>query len=321
MLMVDFKEWKVIKQAVKMLPILKYFVGVATIVGLASIIVGYIKVDYKVSVITIFFMLIFAIVLFYFSRMITQTKTERRIFQQIFNWFVLILVLAAIGLIFTSIFFKYPDPLGWHSVNETTDSTRELPIDTLPQKDSSKNLSSEKNNSLKDTTSTHIDSIQKPPGRPTEKPKKQDQVIERKRSDKSQPIAYQDDKQMKPDKTFRNGVCWGLYKFKNNLKEPIVLYVAEAITRFEANLNIAPNQEENTEPLWIINGKSSAEECYEESCMYKFYFKTIGSDIRYGSIYLKVQAGESKYFVINEDNLVLKPNKPVIDVITKPWGY
>lgn len=101
---------KILKEAIRAVPAVKYALGVAGIAAVIAIIAGF-KINYKVTVlgIIIMFLLMFLLVIFSaFAR--SATKSLRNLGLTL-AWSFVILTIATALLIFTEFFFSWPRPL------------------------------------------------------------------------------------------------------------------------------------------------------------------------------------------------------------------
>lgn len=98
----------ILGKAIKAVPAVKYALGVAGIAAVIAIIVGAWKIDYRVAIVGVIIMLIFMVILRIFA---VVTTTGAALPATVFLWFCLVIFIAAVTCLFTSVFWDYPVPL------------------------------------------------------------------------------------------------------------------------------------------------------------------------------------------------------------------
>lgn len=98
----------ILGKAIEAVPAVKYALGIAGIVAVIAIIVGGWKIDPRVAIVGVIIMLIFMVILRIFA---TVTTTGAALPAMVFLWFCLLVFIAAVTCLFTSVFWDYPVPL------------------------------------------------------------------------------------------------------------------------------------------------------------------------------------------------------------------
>jgi hypothetical protein len=108
---------RVLKEAIKQVPALKFALGVAGIAAAAAIIKSLVS-DPRVAVFGIILMVILMTVLVVFAKLTAIASKDFKLPAMILMWFSLVLVMAVSSLLFTSTFFNWPMKLKDVVVNQ-----------------------------------------------------------------------------------------------------------------------------------------------------------------------------------------------------------
>ena len=105
--MATFAPFRILKDAIKQVPALKYALGIVGIVSAISII-STLVTDFRVAVFGTLIMILLMIFLVIFAKLTTIQTGEIRIIILVLMWFSLFLIIATSSCLFTSVFFKWP---------------------------------------------------------------------------------------------------------------------------------------------------------------------------------------------------------------------
>ena len=103
----NFNPLKILKDAIRAVPAVKYALGVAGIISVIAIVAA-LKIDFRIAVFGTIIMLVLMVVLIIFAKLSEAPKKYFTIPIIIFMWFALFLTMITAIFLFTSIFFKYP---------------------------------------------------------------------------------------------------------------------------------------------------------------------------------------------------------------------
>lgn len=108
--------YRVLKDAIRAVPAVKYALGVAGIAAVVSIVEAY-RTDLRISVIGALITIILMVILVLFARLSTLAASRFHLPALVFTWFSLVLLISTSILLFTSVFFAWPLNLtSWLSV-------------------------------------------------------------------------------------------------------------------------------------------------------------------------------------------------------------
>lgn len=99
--------FRILKDAIKQVPALKYALGVAGIAAAAALIKSVLN-DFRVAVFGITVMVVLMTVLVIFAKLTAIASKDFKLPALILMWFSLLLVLAVSSFLFTSTFFNWP---------------------------------------------------------------------------------------------------------------------------------------------------------------------------------------------------------------------
>ncbi|MDM8542252.1 hypothetical protein QUF90_14315 [Desulfococcaceae bacterium HSG9] len=97
---------KILRDSIKLVPSLKYALGIAGIVSVLSIISA-LKVDYKIALFGTIIMLVLMVLLVIFAKLSTL-ENEIKKPAVVFLWFSIIIIMIISSLLISSVFFKTP---------------------------------------------------------------------------------------------------------------------------------------------------------------------------------------------------------------------
>ena len=103
----NFNPLKILKDAIRAVPAVKYALGVAGIISVIAIVAA-LKIDFRIAVFGTIIMLVLMVVLIIFAKLSEAPKKYFTIPIIIFMWFALFLTMITAIFLFTSIFLKYP---------------------------------------------------------------------------------------------------------------------------------------------------------------------------------------------------------------------
>jgi len=98
---------QIIRDAIKQIPSLKYAFGVLALVSIVAI-VSSMKVDYRITVFGVIFVIIMAAVVLLFSRLNQLAAGHFKLPAIILLWFSLLVSIVVPSLLISSVFFKSP---------------------------------------------------------------------------------------------------------------------------------------------------------------------------------------------------------------------
>lgn len=126
----DLSPLKILKEAIRAVPAVKYALGVAGIAAAVAIIAGF-KIDYRVAVLGTIIMFVLMFVLVIFSSFARTAATATKPLALSLAWSFVLLTIATSAFIFTGFFFSWPRPLG-----ETAEGISKSLIGTKPSPNS-----------------------------------------------------------------------------------------------------------------------------------------------------------------------------------------
>ena len=100
----NVNPFRVLKEAIKQVPALKYALGVAGIAAAAAIVKSLVS-DLRVAVFGIILMVVLMTVLVVFAKLTAIASKDFKLPALVLLWFSLLLVIAVSSLLFTSTFF------------------------------------------------------------------------------------------------------------------------------------------------------------------------------------------------------------------------
>jgi hypothetical protein len=103
---------KVLKDAIKAVPAVKYALGIAGIVAAIAIVKGF-EIDFRIAVFGTVIMLVLMTVLVIFAKAAASAAVGFVGPATVLTWFSLLLVIGTATLLFWSVFFKWPVDLQW----------------------------------------------------------------------------------------------------------------------------------------------------------------------------------------------------------------
>jgi hypothetical protein len=112
----NVNPFRVLKEAIKQVPALKYALGVAGIAAAAAIVKSLVS-DLRVAVFGIILMVVLMTVLVVFAKLTAIASKDFKLPALVLLWFSLLLVIAVSSLLFTSTFFNWPMKLKDSVVN------------------------------------------------------------------------------------------------------------------------------------------------------------------------------------------------------------
>ena len=119
----SLSPYRLLKDAVKAIPELKYALGVAGIAAVVAIVAGF-GIDFRIAVFGTLIIIGLMFVLLIFSRFAARTNSSRLLLQAlILTWAFTILTIVALTLLLTSFFFSWPQDL-------SPDNTDQQPTDS-----------------------------------------------------------------------------------------------------------------------------------------------------------------------------------------------
>jgi hypothetical protein len=122
---------KVLNEAIKAVPAVKYALGIGGVIAVIAIIKGF-GIDYKVAGFGAVIMLVLMTMLVIFAKLTAKPDSDFHLPAVIFTWFALVLTMATAVLLFTSVFLGKPLDLQYGKTNQG--SFGDLgPADTLTQ--------------------------------------------------------------------------------------------------------------------------------------------------------------------------------------------
>lgn len=133
--------YKIINDAIKQLPSLKYALGVLAIVSVIAIALSF-GIDNRVAIIGSLLVIFLMVLLLIFSRLVSGAKKEFYLPAVILLWFVLIASIITMSLMITSVFWG--TPINWKNYFEPEKTKKELiGITLLKEDDLNNNLKNE----------------------------------------------------------------------------------------------------------------------------------------------------------------------------------
>jgi hypothetical protein len=100
----------IIKSAIEAVPAVRYALGVAGIGAAVALVAGFAK-DFKVAVFGIIIMFVLMTVLVVFSRFVVIAAGGVQLLALVLAWAFVIIIIAAVFLLFTSFFLEWPHPI------------------------------------------------------------------------------------------------------------------------------------------------------------------------------------------------------------------
>ena len=122
--------YKILQEAIKAVPAVKYALGVAGIVAAISIITAF-GIDLRIAALGTIVMFVLMVILVVFAKLSTTAPRHFLVPILVMMWSFLVVMIATTALLFSSVFFKQPLDLQYWV---TAYSTRVLPerVATLP---------------------------------------------------------------------------------------------------------------------------------------------------------------------------------------------
>lgn len=108
---------KIIKDAIKQIPSLKYAFGVLGLVSIVALVSSY-SIDHRITVYGVIFLLIMSAIILLFSKLSSLSANYFKVPAIFFLWFSVLLTIILPTLLVSSIFFKKPLDLSFYLVTQ-----------------------------------------------------------------------------------------------------------------------------------------------------------------------------------------------------------
>ncbi|MCI0494915.1 carboxypeptidase-like regulatory domain-containing protein [candidate division KSB1 bacterium] len=110
----ELSPFRILKEAIKAVPAVKYALGVAGIASVIAIVAGF-KIDYRIAVFGTIIMIGLMLLLLIFSNAASpKNKRSLRLPSLVLTWSFLLLILFSTTLLASSFFFSWPQELAFY---------------------------------------------------------------------------------------------------------------------------------------------------------------------------------------------------------------
>lgn len=110
----ELSPFRILKEAIKAVPAVKYALGVAGVASVIAIVAGF-KVDYRIAVFGTIIMIALMLLLLVFSNAASpKNKRSLRLPSLVLTWSFLLLIIFSTTLLATSFFFSWPQELAFY---------------------------------------------------------------------------------------------------------------------------------------------------------------------------------------------------------------
>lgn len=111
---VELSPFRILKEAIKVVPAVKYALGIAGVASVIAIVAGF-KIDYRIAVFGTIIMIGLMLLLLIFSNAASpQNKRSLRLPSLVLTWSFLLLIICSTTLLSTSFFFSWPQELAFY---------------------------------------------------------------------------------------------------------------------------------------------------------------------------------------------------------------
>lgn len=110
----ELSPFRILKEAIKAVPAVKYALGIAGVASVIAIVAGF-KIDYRIAVFGTIIMIALMLLLLIFSNAASpRNKRSLRLPSMVLTWSFLLLIIFSTTLLATSFFFSWPQELAFY---------------------------------------------------------------------------------------------------------------------------------------------------------------------------------------------------------------